>query len=191
MAKTSLEKIANWNEEIAQIKNKQKVEKQKYAKAERAARTKRLCSRHGLLESMLPEIAGITDEQYKSLIEKAVDSDFFRKLLDGMIAMAEDIVADEKEQAAKADEVDKAEKSTSTTPSNPTSKTDNSTAPSQHNNKQQSTEQSQVSNDKVNPDSPNSNVQNTNSSTQKPHANEHHRHNPNHKPNGNNTRQGG
>ena len=122
------------------------------------------------------DIAGITDEQYKSLIEKAVDSDFFRKLLDGMTMMAEDIVADKKEQAAKADGVDKTEKSIST-------------APSQQNNKQHSTEQSQDG--KANPDSPNHNAQKTNSPTQKPHSNEHHRHNPSHKSNGNGTRQGG
>jgi len=176
MAKTRLEKIANYDEQIAQIKNKQKAERQMHSKEERAKRTRRLCSRHGLLESMLPEIAGITDEQYKSLIEKAVDSDFFRKLLDGMTAMAKDIAADEKEQAAKADGADKAEKSTST-------------APSQQNNKQHSTEQSQDG--KANLDSPNSNGQNINSPTQKPHSNEHHRHNPNNKSNGNGTRQGG
>jgi len=191
MAKTRLEKIADYDEQIAQIKNKQKAERQMHSKEERAKRTRRLCSRHGLLESMLPEIAGITDEQYKSLIEKAVDSDFFRKLLDGMTAMAKDIAADEKEQAAKADGVDKAEKSTSTTPSNPTSKTDNSTASSQHSSKQQSTEQSQDGNDKNNSDSSNANAQNTNSPIQKPHFNEHQRHNPNHKSNGNITRQGG
>jgi len=176
MAKTRLEKIANYDEQIAQIKNKQKAERQMHSKEERAKRTRRLCSRHGLLESMLPEIVGISDEQYKSLIEKAVDSDFFRKLLDGMTAMAKDIVADEKEQAAKADGADKAEKSTST-------------APSQHNNKQHYTEQSQDS--KANPDSPTSNAQNTNSPTHKPHSNEHHRNNPNNKSNGNGTRQGG
>jgi len=191
MAKTRLEKIANYDEQIAQIKNKQKAERQMHSKEERAKRTRRLCSRHGLLESMLPEIAGITDEQYKSLIEKAVDNEFFRKLLDGMTTMAKDIVADEKEQAAKADGADKTEKSTSTAPSHPTSKTDNSTTSSQHSSRQQSTEQSQDSNDKTNPDSPNSNAQNTNSPTQKTHSNEHHRHNPNHKSNGNGTRQGG
>ena len=111
MSKTSLEKIASWDEEIAQIRNKQKLEKQKHAKAERAARTKRLCSRHGLLESMLPEIAGITDEQYKSIIEKAVDNEFFRKLLDGMTAMAEDIVAHDAKQTKAADGADKVVKS--------------------------------------------------------------------------------
>jgi len=165
MAKTSLEKIADWNEEIAQIKNKQKVEKQKHAKAERAARTKRLCQRHGLLESMLPEIAGITDEQYKSIIEKAVDSEFFRQLFDGMTAMAEDIVALEAKQTTQADDTDKAEKSAPT-------------AQSQGNGKPIS-------------DTPNSNHHSTNSTTQKPNVNQHHRHNLNHKPNGNDTRQGG
>jgi len=118
MAKTSLEKIANWDEEIVQIRNKQKIEKQKHAKVERTARTKRLCQRHGLLESMLPEIAVITDEQYKSIIEKAVDSEFFRQLLDGMTAMAEGIVAHDAKQAAQADSADKVKNSTEPTHSN-------------------------------------------------------------------------
>jgi len=165
MAKTRLEKIANYDEQIAQIKNKQKMERQMHSKEERAKRTRRLCSRHGLLESMLPEIAGITDEQYKSIIKKAVDSKFFRQLLDEMTAMAEDIVSDEKEQSAQAESVDKAEEFASTA-------------------------QSQ-SGGKLNADAPNSNPHITNSTTQKLHANEHHRHNPNHKPNGNNTRQSG
>ena len=54
MAKTRLEKIASYDEEIAKIKNKQKAERQKHNQDERKARTKRLCSRHGLLESMIP-----------------------------------------------------------------------------------------------------------------------------------------
>ncbi|MCL2427294.1 MAG: DUF3847 domain-containing protein [Oscillospiraceae bacterium] len=145
MSKTSLEKIANWDEEIAQIRNKQKLEKQKHAKAERAARTKRLCSRHGLLESMLPEIAGITDEQYKSIIEKAVDNEFFRKLLDGMTAMAEDIVALDAKPTTTVDGV-------------------------------KSTEQPNGNGNKPNSNAPNSHAQN---------------HNPNHKHNGNGTRQSG
>ena len=149
MSKTSLEKIASWDEEIAQIRNKQKLEKQKHAKTERATRTKRLCSRHGLLESMLPEIAGITDEQYKSIIEKAVDSEFFRKLLDGMTAMAEDIVAHDAKQSKAADGADKVEKLA---------------------------EQPNGGGNKPNSNAPNSNTQN---------------HNPNHKQNGNDTRQSG
>ena len=150
MAKTSLEKIAGWDEEIAQLKNKQKLEKQKHSKAERAARNHRLCKRHSLLESMLPEIAVITDEQYKSIIEKAVDSKFFRQLLDGMTAMAEDIVAHDAKQATRqADDTDKAEKSAM---------------------------QTNDSGNKPNSNTPNSHTKN---------------YNPNHKPNGNGTRQSG
>jgi hypothetical protein len=48
---------------------------------ERKARTKRLCSRHGLLESMLPEIITITDEQYKAFLERAVTNDYGRGIL--------------------------------------------------------------------------------------------------------------
>ena len=71
MAKTRLEKIASYEEQIAQIKNKQKQERQKLSKEERNARTRRLCSRHGLLEKMLPEIITITDEQYQIFLEKS------------------------------------------------------------------------------------------------------------------------
>ena len=89
MPKTRQEKIADWDKEIAQIKNKQKSEKQKLAKEERAARTRRLCSRHGLLESMLPEIIEITDEQYKTFLERAVVNDYGRDKLNQIISHGE------------------------------------------------------------------------------------------------------
>jgi len=100
MPKTTAEKIATKREQIQQLKNEEKQLIQKQKQQDRKDRTKRLCSRHGLLESMLPEIASITDEQYKSLIKKAVDNEFFQQLLNGMTAMAEDIVALDKEQSA-------------------------------------------------------------------------------------------
>jgi hypothetical protein len=89
MAMTRLEKIASWEEEIAKIKNKQKLERQKHNRDERAARTRRLCSRHGLLESMLPEIIEITDEQYKTFLEKAVTNNYGRDILTKIIAQGE------------------------------------------------------------------------------------------------------
>ena len=85
MAKTRLEKIADYEEQIAQIRNKQKLERQKHNQEERAARTRRLCSRHGLLESMLPEITTITDEQYKTFLEKAVANNYGRDILNKII----------------------------------------------------------------------------------------------------------
>jgi len=86
MSKTRLEKIADWDEQIAQIKNRQKMERQLHAKEERAARTRRLCSRYGLLESMMPEIITITDEQYKAFLEKAVTNQYGRDILNKVIA---------------------------------------------------------------------------------------------------------
>ena len=86
MAKTRLEKIASYEEQITQIKNRQKLERQKHNKEERAARTRRLCSRHGLLESMLPEIITITEEQYKSFLEKAVVNSYGRDILSKIMA---------------------------------------------------------------------------------------------------------
>ena len=86
MSKTRLEKIADYDKQIAHIKNLQKMERQKHSKEERAARTRRLCSRHGLLESMMPEIIAITDEQYKSFLEKAVTNQYGRDILNKVIA---------------------------------------------------------------------------------------------------------
>jgi len=85
MSKTRLEKIADYDEKIAQIKNLQKQELQKHHKEERAARTRRLCSRHGLLEKMLPEIITITDEQYLTFLEKAVTNEYGRGILNKII----------------------------------------------------------------------------------------------------------
>jgi hypothetical protein len=63
MSKTIAEKIASKRELIQQLKNEEKQLVQKQKLQNRKDRTKRLCSRHGLLESMLPEIITITDEQ--------------------------------------------------------------------------------------------------------------------------------
>ena len=79
MAKTRLEKIA-------QIRNQQKQERQKYNKEERNARTRRLCSRHGLLEKMLPEIVTVTDEQFQAFLEKAVTNNYGRDILNKIIS---------------------------------------------------------------------------------------------------------
>jgi hypothetical protein len=89
MAKTRLEKIASYEEKITQIKNRQKLEKQKHGKELRAARTRRLCSRHGLLESMMPEIIDITEEQYKTFLERAVANNYGRDILHKIMVQGE------------------------------------------------------------------------------------------------------
>ena len=86
MSKTKLEKIASYDEQIEQIKKRQQLLRQQHNKQERKDRTKRLCSRHGLLEKMLPEIITVTDEQYQAFLEKAVTNNYGRDILNKIIA---------------------------------------------------------------------------------------------------------
>jgi len=75
------EKISSYEEQITQILNRKKAEIQRLKADERKARTKRLCQRHGLLESMMPELIDITDEHFKSFLEKAVCNTYGRDIL--------------------------------------------------------------------------------------------------------------
>ena len=83
--KTRLEKIADYEEQIAQIRNKQKQERQKLNKAERSARTRRLCERMGLIESMLPETIPLTADNFKIYLEKTITTEQSRRILDGLL----------------------------------------------------------------------------------------------------------
>lgn len=86
MAKTKIEKIATIEEEIQQLENKRKELIQAQKKEERAARTKRLCRRMGLFESLLPDTIPLTDEQFKIFLEKTVTTEHSRRILDGLTA---------------------------------------------------------------------------------------------------------
>ena len=81
MAKTKLERISSIEEQIKQLENQRKQLVQKQKQDERKARTKRLCQRMGLFESMLPDTIALTDEQFKTFLEKAVANDFGRHTL--------------------------------------------------------------------------------------------------------------
>ena len=81
MAKTTVEKIATKRKQIQQLQNQEKLLLQKQKKEERAARTRRLCSRHGLLEKFMPDLATITDEQYETFIRKGINTTYGQKLL--------------------------------------------------------------------------------------------------------------
>jgi len=84
MAKTTLEKIESKRIEMKQLQNETKLLIQKNKEEIRKARTKRLCSRGGYLESRLPETITLTDEQYKSFLEKTLFSEYARKILNGL-----------------------------------------------------------------------------------------------------------
>jgi hypothetical protein len=86
MSKTKLEKIATIEEQIEQLENQKKQLRQKHRTEERKARERRQCKRAGILESLLPETVSLTDEQFKTFLERTTANDFGRKVLSGITA---------------------------------------------------------------------------------------------------------
>ena len=86
MPKTKLEKIAGIEEEIRQLENRRRQLVQEQKAQERKDRTKRLCRRMGLFESLIPDSIPLTEEQFKTFLEKTVAAEHGRKLLDEMSA---------------------------------------------------------------------------------------------------------
>ena len=86
MAKNKTEKIATIQEQIAQLENQRKRLIQEQKIQERKDRTKRLCKRAGLLESLLPDTIPLSDGQFKSFLEKVILTDFTRRTLDAITA---------------------------------------------------------------------------------------------------------
>lgn len=86
MAKTKIEKITSIEEEIRQLENKRKQLIQAQKAQERKDRTKRLCRRMGLFESLVPDTIPLTEEQFKTFLEKTVATDQSRRILDGLTA---------------------------------------------------------------------------------------------------------
>lgn len=86
MAKTKIEKIAGIEEEIRQLENRRRQLVQAQKAQERKDRTKRLCKRMGLFESLLPETIPLTDEQFKAFLEQTVLTEQSRRILDGLTA---------------------------------------------------------------------------------------------------------
>jgi len=108
--KNDRRKIEEARAKITQYENHMKQLVQKQKAEERKARTKRLCSRHGLLESMFPETIVLTDEQFKAFLEKAVVNDYGRRMLDSVMAKSGGVTT-----APKPVEVAKRVNPTSTT----------------------------------------------------------------------------
>lgn len=87
MAKTKAEKIAAIELQMTQLENQRKKLIQEKKQQERKDRTKRLCKRMGLFESMLPESISLTDEQFQIFLEKTVATEHSR-ILDGLTAQS-------------------------------------------------------------------------------------------------------
>ena len=86
MAKTKAEKITSIEEEIRQLENRRRQLVQEQKAQERRDRTKRLCRRMGLFESLVPDTIPLTEEQFKTFLEKTVMSDQARRILDELTA---------------------------------------------------------------------------------------------------------
>jgi TolA-binding protein len=81
MAKTAEEKIESVQEQIRQLENQKKRLMQEQKERERKARTKRLIERGAILESLIPEADGFTNEQIKAFLEKTIRTESARKAL--------------------------------------------------------------------------------------------------------------
>ena len=81
---TLTEQIERAKEDIKQETNKLKLLNQKNKEQERKARNHRLCKWGGYLESKLPEVITLTDEQYYSFLEKTLFTDHARRILAGL-----------------------------------------------------------------------------------------------------------
>jgi hypothetical protein len=79
MATDFAEKITSIEEQIAQLKNRQRELTQKHKARERKERTRRLIERGAIAESLIDGADTLTNEQFKSLIERALRTDPTRR----------------------------------------------------------------------------------------------------------------
>ncbi|MGI6316451.1 MAG: DUF3847 domain-containing protein [Christensenellales bacterium] len=66
---------------IRQYQNREKIIKQKLSREERKKRNHRLCSRGGFIESVVPELITMPDEDAKKLLRLALTSEPAREFL--------------------------------------------------------------------------------------------------------------
>ena len=81
MAKTSLEKIAGYDEQITQLMNRKKQEMQKHKQAERKARTRRLIQRGAILEGFIPDAETYTEDEIKVFLKETLATKFAKDAL--------------------------------------------------------------------------------------------------------------
>jgi len=83
--KTRDEKIIAAKAEAAQIEARVKQLLQQRKEQERKARNHRLCKHGGLVESRLPRLAMLTDEQFEVWMKKTLLSGFAEKILNEIL----------------------------------------------------------------------------------------------------------
>ena len=81
MTKSKTEKIADIEQQIAQLQNSKKRLLQQHKEQERKARTHRLIERGAFLESLIDGAENFTMEQIKELLKKTVGSTYGAKII--------------------------------------------------------------------------------------------------------------
>ena len=73
--------IEDGKKKIQQFENREKIIKQKLSVEERKARNHRLCKRGGFMESLVPELITMTDEDAQTFFRLALTSEPAREYL--------------------------------------------------------------------------------------------------------------
>ena len=73
--------IEDGKKKIRQFENREKIIKQKLSVEERKARNHRLCKRGGFMESLVPELITMTDEDAQTFFRLALTSEPAREYL--------------------------------------------------------------------------------------------------------------
>lgn len=81
MRKTLKQKIDESLLEIQEAQKRHDLLMEQYTAQEEKARTHRLCKRGGYVEKYLPELITLTDKQFYTYVEKAMLSNFSRRIL--------------------------------------------------------------------------------------------------------------
>jgi len=79
------ERIAAAKEEAEKKQARLKLLMQQQKKEERKARNHRLCERGGKVESLLPSLAKLTDEQFHIFVEKTLLTPHTKRILDELL----------------------------------------------------------------------------------------------------------
>ena len=102
MAKNRQGKIDKLTAIIAEQQEQLKLEKRKQAEEQRKAKTNRQISRHKLLESLLPDTIGLTDEQYNIFLTEHIGNEHGRKKLANILAQTTTTKPQEKQENSTA-----------------------------------------------------------------------------------------
>ena len=73
--------IEDGKKKIRQFENREKMLRQKLSVEERKARNHRLCKRGGFMESLVPELIAMPDEEAKAFLRLALTSEPVREYL--------------------------------------------------------------------------------------------------------------